>query len=85
MTRDYGDWKYETDLSGYGDLTEHAWLNEELDGSIRVAPSEGMHIMKCDRGDWQVDVSIGGGGVDKTYCFESEQEALDNISDLLPA
>lgn len=83
MPQDYGNWEYESDLSGYGNLTAHAWWNAELNGSVRIAQSEGLHIMECDRGLWQVDISIGNGPVDETHCFNSEQAALQAIPNLL--
>lgn len=87
MPEDIGNWTYvdAQENDGYGGVTRHVWENDELDATVRVAPSEGMHIMECDRGDWQVDVNIGSGGNDNTYCFDTEEEALSNVEDLLPS
>lgn len=84
LTTSYGDWKYEESLDGYGHPTHHVWVNDDLDGVIKVCLSEGMHIMKGERGDWIILLNIGSGGTDKFYTFDTEQEALENVRDLLP-
>jgi hypothetical protein len=33
--------------------------------------------MKCERGEYVVDVNFSRGSVDKTYCCETEQDALE--------
>jgi hypothetical protein len=78
------DWTYEDSLDGYGPATKHVWINSKLDCTVQLALSEGMHIMKCERGEWLVTINIGGGKTDQHYCFETEEEALDNIKDLIP-
>lgn len=82
---DYGDWEYEESLDGYGPATRHVWVNDEINGVLKVALSEGMHIMKCERGEWLVTLNIGSGGEDRHWCFESEDEALSNVEDLFPS
>lgn len=81
---DYGNWKYEDSLDGYGPATQHVWVNDTVDGVLKIAQSEGMHIMKCERGEWLVTVNTGPGGEDEYWCFETEQDALENIQDLIP-
>lgn len=81
---DYGNWLYQESLDGYGHPVRHVWENEKVDGRLKVSLSEGMHIMRCERGEWLVTLSIGSGKDDKYWCFESEEEALSNVEDLLP-
>lgn len=83
--KDIGDWKYEDSLDGYGPATRHVWVNDKVDGVVKIALSEGMHIMKCERGEWLLAVNIGSGGMDNHYCFDTEDEALDNVEDFLPS
>lgn len=85
MVRDFGDWKYEESLEGYGPATQHVWVNENLDGVVKIALSEGGHIMKCERGEWLITLNLGGGPPDRTYCCETEDEALRDVQDLVPS
>lgn len=83
-TKDYGDWEYETSLDGYGPATKAAWRNESIDGTVKVAVSEGMHIMKCERGDWLVTVNIGSGGEDEHWCVSTKDDAFEKVDEILP-
>lgn len=83
LTTSYGDWEYEESLDGYGPATHHVWVNDRINGVVKVCLSEGMHIMKGERGDWLILVNIGSGGIDTHYTFDSEEEALDNVKDLI--
>jgi hypothetical protein len=81
--RDYGNWKYQDNLDGYGNPVEHAWENDELNGVIKISTSEGGHIMKCERGESLLTLNFGGGQINKYYCFEDEETALRNLKDLV--
>ena len=37
---DFGDWKYEDSLDGYGPATRHVWINETLNSTVKIALSK---------------------------------------------
>ena len=73
------DWQYRnvSESEEYGDVTTHVIENEEKRVSVRIGLSEGMHIMMCERGMWQVTLPREYVGKDEMHkCFETEDEAI---------
>lgn len=79
------DWTF-LDLSNestkdYGETTKYVIESNVYRTAIRIAPSEGMHIMKCPRGSWQVSMPRHDHFIDRWdeehNCFDTEEEALD--------
>jgi len=65
--------------TGYGGVTKYVVEHKDKSVALRIGLSEGMYIMKCDRGKWQVD--IGQQESDYSYgvqCFDNEVDAVDN-------
>lgn len=79
------NWTKENDLSGYGNPVTAAWINTDTNEVIKVALSEGMHIMHGDRGDWLVIKNLyETDGPNPDYeTFQTEEKAVERASEII--
>jgi hypothetical protein len=75
--KDIGEWSYEKSPegkdTGWGEITKHIW-EKDKNNYIVIGRSEGMHIMKCQRGSWQINIKINSN--ETIECAKNEREAL---------
>jgi hypothetical protein len=81
-TVDNENWTFrdleQEDSDDYGGVTSYVVEHNDKPVALRIGLSEGLHIMECERGSWQVD--MGHNAQDYQFeikCFNNETDALD--------